>query len=199
MCADHNILENIAVVCQESSNSVHTKCIEIICNLTRFPGNIGPLSRSGSVFGALCSCGISNNHEDRLWAMRSIQNMTSDSSCKIRLAGDSMLEIIRCSAENLQNADENEAAVAALANLCTDAAAVLQITNSKKIVPTLIQIAHSNEFSPELHFHACNAVCRISIWLQKFASAATVVADGTCSDSLPTLTAKGHMRWDYIE
>ena len=198
MCADHNVIENIAVVCQESSNPVHTKCIEIICNLTRFTGNIAALSRSGSVFDALCSCGISAINEDRLWTMRSIQNMTADSSCKIRLATDPILEMIRSSAENLERTEESEAAVAALANLCTDAASVLQVANCKKLLPTLINAAYSSEYEPEVNFHACNAISRISIWLQKFAGATNVV-DESFKEQLPTFTTRGHMRWDCVE
>lgn len=128
--------------------------------------------------------------------MRSIQNMTADSSCKIRIATAPILEMIRCSAENLDYEDESEAAVAALANLCTDASSVLQVTNCKKVVPTLISIAHSSEYSPEVHFHACNAISRVAVWLQKFASATTADSD---SEPLPTMIGKGYMRWDCVE
>ena len=169
-----------------------------MCNLTRFPGNIEALSRSAIVFDALCSCGLSESDQDRLWTMRAIQNMTSDSSCKQRIAGEPMIEIIRCSAMKIEKKDENEAAVAALANLCTDADSVLQLTNCKKILPSLIAIAHSSEFSPEVHFHACNAISRVAVWLQKFA-AATTVPDASSLAPLPTMIVKGHMRWDCVE
>ena len=198
MCKDHNIIENIAVVTQEKSSTVHTKCIEILCNLTRFPGNNSALSRSVQVFDALNTCGASDFDEDRLWTMRSLQNMSADPSCRVKLATASILEMMRTSAANLRQKDEHEAAVSALANLCTDASTAVQVANSNKVLPTLISIANNTEYSPEVQFHACNAISRIAVWFQTFASA-TTIPDVTNYDELPTLEAKGHMRWDCVE
>ena len=93
---------------------------------------------------------------------------------------------------------EHEAAVSALANLCTDVAAVVQVANSKMVVPILIRIANNEECSPEVQFHACNAISTIAAWFQTFASA-TSFPEIINSDPLPTSTAKGCMRWDFDE
>jgi hypothetical protein len=198
MCSDHKIIENIAIVSQETTSTVHTKCIEILCNLTRFSGNNSALSRSAQVCDALLTCGVSDIDEDRLWTMRSLQNMSADPSCKSGIATPSVIEMLRVSAVNLEQVNEHEAAVAALANLCTDASTVVQLANSKMIIPTLIRIAHSTDYSPEVHFIACNAISRIAVWFQTFASA-TPVSDDTNYDPLPTMEAKGYMRWDCVE
>lgn len=193
MCADHNIIENIAAVVQDISSSLHTKCIEILCNLTRFSGNAGVLSRSLPVYDALCICGTSHSNEGRLWTMRSLQNLTADPSTKARLATPAIIDMLRVAATNLDSS-EHEAAVSAIANLCTDAVSVVQLTNSKGVVPTLIKIAHNRSYSPEAHFHACNALSRIGVWFQTFASVTSAPAENF--SPFPTMVVKGNMRWD---
>jgi hypothetical protein len=172
--------------------------MEIICNLTRFPGNAAPLSRSHRVVEAFRVCGGSEIKENRLWTMRSLQNLTADASCKLKFATVSIIEMLRISASNLEDEGENTAAISALANLCTDAAAVVQLSNSKSVIPTLISIAHNRDFGPEVQFHACNAMSRIAVWFQSFA-AATKNSDCNNVAPIPTLGVKGNMRWDCNE
>lgn len=198
MCKDCSIIENISVVCHDTTRVVHTKCIEILCNLTRFQGNIGALFSSVQVSDALFICGSSPVGEDRLWTMRSLQNMTADSSCKSRLATSSIIKMLCVSATKLEDADEHEAAVASLANLSTDASAVVQMANSKICVSTLISIANDDKYSSKVQFHACNSIARIAVWFQKFAGLAEVT-NAFNLPAIPTFEPKGHMRWDYNE
>jgi hypothetical protein len=166
--------------------------------LTRFPGNILALSRSSEVFDALCTCGTSSIDEDRLWTMRSLQNMTADATCKSRLATDTIIDLLRDSILKLELKDEHEAAISALSNLCTDASTIVKISNSKSVIPTLINVAHTAEYSPEVQYIACNAISRIAVWFQTLAGMTTVPDSSECHP-LPTMETKGNMRWDFQE
>ena len=130
--------------------------------------------------------------------MRSLQNLTADPSCKVKFATIPILDILRASALKLEKKEENESAVATLANLCTDTTAVVRLANSKAILSTLIRVAYSDDSPPEMQFHACNAISRIAAWCQTFASA-TTFDEIKNKDPLPTMVAKGSMRWDLAE
>ncbi len=166
--------------------------------MTRFPGNIEALSRSSQVFEALCACGTSSIDEDRLWTMRSLQNMTADASCKSRFTTATVIDLLRVSALNFELKDEHEAAISALANLCTDASAIVKLSNSKNVIPTLIHVAHTADYSPEAQYLACNAVSRIAVWFQTLAGMTTVQDSSQCNP-LPTMETKGSRRWDFHE
>ncbi len=59
---------------------LNTKCIEIICNITRFHANNSDMARNDILVETLLKCGKSKVVADRVWALRSFQNMAADSS-----------------------------------------------------------------------------------------------------------------------
>lgn len=97
---------------------LHTKCIEILFNITRFPANNAEMSRDGMLVDTLCKCGKSKTVEDRVWALRALQNMASDSAGKVILANSKILTLLSICA--MRQDEEQAAAVAALYNLTTE-------------------------------------------------------------------------------
>lgn len=107
----------MAVSCDFDS-PLNTKCIEILCNITRFHANNADLARNAVLVDTLLKCGKSKVEEDRVWALRSFQNMTSDSSSKTILATSKILTLLSICA--MRKNEEQEAAVAAIYNLSTE-------------------------------------------------------------------------------
>lgn len=104
----------------EFSTPFHTKCLEILCNLTRFPSNNTVLAHNPVLVDTFVNCGKSKSPQDRVWAMRGLQNLASDSSSKLILATKTILTLLSiCAVRN--HYDEQVAAVATLYNLSTDA------------------------------------------------------------------------------
>ena len=105
-------------VSREFDCPLHTKCTEIICNITRFHANNADLARDAVLVETLLKCGKSKTVEDRMWAMRSFQNISSDSSSKAILANGKILTLLSICA--MRKDDEQEAAIATLYNLSTE-------------------------------------------------------------------------------
>lgn len=188
------MLKNILAVCVDFANPINTKCIEIICNLTRFPANCYGLSRSSLVTSTLVKCTKSKAPHDRLWALRSLQNLSSDSSSKVVLATTKVLTTVStCTMRS--NLDEKTAAVAILYNLSTDAGAVVPMTNTKNVVATLVHLAHNSESPTEIRRMACDALATIGLWLQTLAAEGKVPV-GMKKVPLPSHTSTGWEKWD---
>jgi len=193
--ADNEVLiDGIVDVCREFDNPIHTKCIEIICNLSRFPSNNASMARNETLVDTLVKCGKSKTLEDRIWAIRTFQNMASDSTSKVLLATGRILTLLSiCSMR--KDYDEQLAAVAALYNLSTEPGAVVPLTNTKNVVATLVHLAHNAISTPEIRQMACDALATIGLWLQTLAGSGTVPV-GVPKVLLPSHQTTGWQRWD---
>ena len=175
-------------------NPIHTKCLEILSNLTRFPANNGHLTRFDGVVETLVNAASSPLTEVRMSALRSLQNMSADPSSKAMLATGSVLNLLTASAMR-KDLTEKEVAVAALYNITTEPGAVTAITNTKNVVATLVHLAHSPDSSSEVRLRACEALATISLWLQTLAGTGKV-PEGITNIPLPSQKTTGWERWD---
>jgi hypothetical protein len=111
-------MDSLMTISCNFDSPLHTKCIEIICTLTRFPANTPQMARDDVLVDTLFKCGKSRTVEDRVWAMRALQNMASHSANKIVLANSKILTLLSICA--MRQDDEQVAAVATLYNLSTE-------------------------------------------------------------------------------
>jgi hypothetical protein len=175
MCNNEKILKNLALNCQDIDDPVHSRCMEALCHLTRFPENNDILADCEEVKEALCKCGTSVSSTDRLWALRAMQNITAHSSKRGFFANNEVLQLLCLSAEQLDLVDEHETAISVLGNLCTDPIAVVQITNTENVMKVLVRVANDNDYHTEIQFVACDALSTIAMWIQRVARAGTVL------------------------
>lgn len=194
LAQDSQMLENIVVIASLFDNPLHTRCIEIICNLTRFPSNNARLASNSKVVDTLLQCGKSKTPEDRLWAIRTIQNLCSDAGSKVTLATGPILSMLSTSAMR-KDYEEQYAAVGALMNLSTEPGSIVPLTNTKTVVATLVHLAHSPNTPAQVRKIACDSLATIGLWLQTLASAGTVPEEIPFSP-LPTHSATGWLRWE---
>ena len=194
LCSDSNLVEALVTVASEAENPLHSKCLEIICNLTRFPSNTSFMTRYAGLIEVLVVAADSPIELDRIFALRSLQNMSADSSSKALLATESVLnKITVCALRN--NPEEKEASVAFLYNVSTEPGAVVAITNTKNVVATLVHLAHHPDSSSDIRLMACDALATISLWLQTLAGTGRVPKD-LPNIPLPSHKTTGWNRWD---
>jgi hypothetical protein len=194
MCKNTQLIDCIVTLGGILDNPLHTRCIEILCNLSRFPSNNSRLASNPKCVDTLMCCGKSKIAEDRMWAIRTIQNMCSDASSKVTLATGPMLSVLSMAAMR-KDCDEQLAAVGALMNLSTEPGSIVPLTNTKTVVATLVHLAHSPNTPSAVRKIACDSLATIGLWLQTLASAGTV-PDEIPFSPLPTHTAMGWLRWD---
>jgi hypothetical protein len=185
---------SLVMVGREFDNPIHTKCIEMICNLSRFPTNTAKLARNNALIDTLVKGGKSKNLDDRIWSMRSLQNIASDSTSKVILANSRILTLLSiCSMR--KDYEEQVAAVAALYNLSTEPGAVVPLTNTRNVVATLVHLAHNAVSTPEIRKMACDALATIGLWLQTLAGSGSVPT-GVTGAPLPSHQTTGWQLWD---
>lgn len=194
MCKNAQLLDCIVFLAGIPEHPLHTRCIEIICNLSRFPSNNARLAANPKCVDTLLHCGKSKIAEDRMWAVRTIQNLCSDASSKVTLATGPMLSVLSTAAMR-KDYEEQFAAVGALMNLSTEPGSIVPLTNTKTVVATLVHLAHSPNTPSAVRKIACDSLATIGLWLQTLASAGTVPEEIPFSP-LPTHSATGWLRWD---
>jgi hypothetical protein len=192
--ANETLIDSVVKVSKEFDNPIHTKCIEIICNISRFPSNTADMARNDSLVNVLIKCGKSKKLEDRIWALRTLQNIASDSTSKVILANTRVLTLLSICAMR-KDYDEQVAAVAGLYNLSTEPGAVVPLTNTRNVVATLVHLAHNAVSTAEVRQMACDALATIGLWLQTLAGCGTVPS-GVKKILLPSHATTGWERWD---
>ena len=106
----------IVLVSQEFNAPLHTKCIEVLCHLTRYIGNNYALARKKGMVHTLIKCGQSKVPDDRTWAIHAFQNLTALESNRVGLSTKTILTVLIISA--MPNGLEDQlVAVGALLNL----------------------------------------------------------------------------------
>ena len=188
------LLDSVVKVSKEFENPIHTKCIEILCNFSRFPSNTADMARNDALVNTILKCGKSKKLEDRIWALRTIQNVASDSASKVLLANSRVLTLLSICAMR-KDFDEQVAAVAGLYNLSTEPGAVVPLTNTRNVVATLVHLAHNTVSRPEIRNMACDALATIGLWLQTLAGSGKV-PPGVTKVLLPSHSTTGWDRWD---
>jgi len=194
LCASNTLLFCLVAVSKEVTNPIHTKCLEIFANLTRFPHNNASLVDYPGLIDSLITNGSHKNDTDRLLAMNIFQNLSSETSGKSTLASSSVLELLIASMMRPQY-KEQLAATATIYNISTEPGAVVPLTNTKNVVATLVHVAHSPSSALEVRLIACDALATLGLWLQTLAGAGTV-PDGVKASPLPTYITYGWQRWD---
>ena len=194
LCANDNLLSSLISCCREVENPMHTKCMEILANLTRFPHNNARLVQFPGLIEALLLNGAHEDDFDRLWSMRTLQNLSSDPSAKTILSSSSVLELL-CTNMMGRGYEEQLAALSALYNISTEPGAVVPLTNTKNVVATLVHVAHNPSSMMEVRTIACDTLSTIGLWLQTLSSAGTV-PQGVKAVPLPSYVATGWQRCD---
>jgi hypothetical protein len=194
LVTNQNLVQSLIEVSTEFETPIHTKCIEILCNLTRFPANSELLARNSELIDALVRCGKSKDQDDRIWSMRSFQNLGADSACKAVLANSQILTLLSICAMR-DNYDEQHAAIASIFNLSTEPGAVVALTNTRNVIATLVHLAHNHSSAREIRRMACDALATIGLWLQTLAGSGTIPKDIE-HVFLPTHTSSGWEKWD---
>ena len=194
LCENTTFLESISAVCLETENAIHTRCLEILCNLTKLPSNNAILSQNSNAMNALVKgSSISNVKDDRIWSMRAIQNITADTSSKEIVSTSQIIELLSKAAT--RGEAEQEAAVASMLNLSTDPVAIIRLMSTKKIVATLLQLAHSSKFSEDITIMACDTLATMAFQLQSFAANGSQPSKHPVT-LLPSLLSTGWLRWN---
>ena len=173
---------------------IHSKCLDILCNISRLQVNNSILTRFDGIIGTLVSAAMSSKAENRIAALRTLQNMSADPSSKTVLATSQVLNLMTSCAMR-KDMDEKDIAVATLYNITTEPGAVTAITNTKNVVATLVHLAHSPDSSSDVRLLACEALATISLWLQTLAGTGKV-PDGIVNAPLPSQKTSGWERWD---
>ncbi len=194
LCKNEQLLNSLITVAGAIESPIHTRCLEILCNFTRFPSNNARLAAIPKCIDALLLCCKSKTAEDRMWSVRTIQNLCSDASSKVGLATGAVLTALSTAAMRKDH-DEQYAAVGALMNLSTEPGSIVPLTNTKTVVATLVHLAHSPNTSSAVRKLACDSLATIGLWLQTLASAGTVPPEIPFSP-LPTHSATGWLRWE---
>jgi hypothetical protein len=188
------LMDCLIAVSKEYDNPMHTKCLEILCNLSRFPSNNAVMAKHPGLVDTLVVTGRAKCDADRVWSLRTLQNLSSDVAGKTILANCVVLELLSVSVMRKQF-DEQRAAVATLYNLSTEPGAVVSLTNTKNVVATLVHVAHSPDSPSAVRLMACDALATLGLWLQTLAGAGTVPED-VQQVPLPSYATSGWRRWD---
>jgi len=187
-------MHNLLLVAVDHDSVLHTKALEILCNLTRFPSNTSFMTRCENLVDTLVAAADSSIQEDRVAALRALQNLSADSSSKALLASEAVLNSMTACALR-DNPEEKEAAVALLYNVSTEPGAVVSITNTKNVVATFVHLAHHPDSPSNIRLMACDALATISLWLQTLAGTGKVPKD-MANVPLPSMKTSGWERWD---
>mmetsp|Transcript_32600 Transcript_32600/g.54608 ORF Transcript_32600/g.54608 Transcript_32600/m.54608 type:complete len:196 (+) Transcript_32600:275-862(+) len=194
MCSSNTVLFNLVATSKEFDSPLHTKCLEILANLTRFPQNNVILAEYPGLIDSLLINGNQEDDVDRLWSMRALQNLSSEPSAKTILATNSLLELLSVNIMR-QKYEEQFAATAALYNISTEPGAVVPLTNTKNVVATLVHVAHNPTTESSVRLMACDTLATLGLWLQTLSGAGTVPAD-VKPVPLPTYVTSGWKRWE---
>jgi hypothetical protein len=174
----------------EIMNPVHSKCLEIMRNLTLLPSNCSILSHADGVITSFTASANSQYPENRIAALRGLQNLSGDASSKSVLASAHVLHLLTSCAIR-SDPDEKEAAVATLYNITTEPSTVVAITNTRNVIATLVHIAHHAETASHVRLLACEALATTSLWLQ------TLAGTGTCPEDVPNVLLPSHKTYGW--
>jgi hypothetical protein len=198
MCKSENVLNVLSSCSLDLSDQVHSRCMETIYHLSRFPGNTDILAENSAAMNAINSNCSSFSPEDRMWSLRAMQNISAYSNKRAMFATTDTLANLCKSAQKMELVEEHEAAISIISNLCTDPSSAVVIVNAEMAVKVLVMVANDIDYSPEIQVVACDALATLSMWLQRVARAASV-PENYSFEPLPTLKTTGYMRYNTEE
>ena len=178
---------------QQFDHPMHTRCLEITCNLTRLPPNNEILAEHPSVVPVMLRLATAENEEDRVWALRMLQNISASKSGKQVLVSTFALELLSMSVLRTQ-AEEQKAAMAALFNLSTDPGCLMAIAGTRDVLSSLVLVSQDMNIMSDVRLMACDTLSTIGLWFQKLAGVNTV-PDGA-EEAIPSNVTVGWNRWD---
>lgn len=193
MCHNLSLLEALLILSQKFEHAMHSRSLEILCNLTRLPSNNEILAEHPSVVPVMLRLSTSGNEEDRVWALRMLQNISASKAGKQVLVSTFALELLSLSILRAQ-AEEQKAAMATLFNLSTDPGCLMAITNTRDVLSSLVLVAQDMNIMSDVRMMACDTLATIGLWFQRLASTSTV-PDGVKEKSIPSHATFGWNRW----
>lgn len=173
---------------------MHSRCLEILCNLTRLPANNEILAEHPSVVPVMLRLSTSEKAEDRVWALRMLENISASKAGKQVLVSTFALELLSMSVLRTQ-VEEQKAAMAALFNLSTDPGCLMAITSTRDVLSSLVLVAQDMNTMSDVRIMACDTLATIGLWLQKLAGKGTV-PDGVKERAIPSNVTFGWNRWE---
>ena len=195
MCNDEKLLFNITKCAGSLSDPIGGRCMEILAHLSRLPSNAEFLCSIPGIHDAISSCGLSDNEDERIWGLRTLQNLSAFASKKGNLLTNEIVRFLCKSMNSIESEEEYSTAVAVVTNFCTDPSAVVHLTNAKGMLFSIINVANSPEYHAEVQYNACDALASMSVWIQRSARG-SCIPEGFSKDALsPTLQQSGYMRY----
>jgi len=163
-----SFLDAIVTLCNNSRSPMYSHCLEILCHLTRFPGNVDILASRASVIKILITSGKARTVRERLWALRSFQNLAFDSVSRISLATDPVLVLLStCAFQGTK--EEQDAAMGAIMNIALEPGTIISLTNTKSLIAILVNITNNTEPSSEVCVRARRTLKVIGTWINTLA------------------------------
>jgi hypothetical protein len=165
---DDSFLDAIVALCSNSRSPMYAHCLEILCHLTRFPGNVDILASRASVIKILITSGKARTVKERLWALRSFQNLAFDSVSRISLATDPVLDLLStCAFQGTK--EEQDAAMGAIMNIALEPGTIISLTNTKSLIAILVNITNNTEPSSKVCIMARRTLTLIGTWINTLA------------------------------
>jgi hypothetical protein len=147
-----------------------------------------------SLVPTLLHTAASEGDEDRVWALRMLQNISASKGGKNTMSTEFALELLSMSVLRTQ-ADEKKAAIAALYNLSTEPGCIVALTNTKDVVSSLVIVANDPNTQSDMRLMVCDTLATLGLWLQTLAGEGTVPLE--VNDALlPSFKTAGWNRWD---
>ena len=148
LCKDKDFLDAIISLCSNSRSPMYKRCLEILAHLTRFSGNDEMLASNSDVTKVLLTSGKANGLDERLYALRSFQNISAVcGESRIILATDTILSLL-VSASFQSTKEEQEIALRTIFNLALESGTLVNLTNTKNFTAVLINVINSADSSP---------------------------------------------------
>lgn len=165
LCKEKAFLDAILTLCSNPTSPMYKRCLEILCHLTRFSGNNEILASNGDVTKVLVTSGKTNGLDERLYALRSFQNISAVcTESRVILATDSILSLLVSAA--LEGAtEEQEIALGTIFNLALEPGTLVNLTNTKNFTAVMINVVNSKETSPTSCHMARQILRLVAKWM----------------------------------
>jgi hypothetical protein len=168
-------------VSKKQKSPAHSRALTILAHLTRHPMNCHHLTfHYIQLLPMLQTATESSDADARKYALRALQNLSMNNSCKTTIAHtDKMIASLtdRCNGETNE---EVHAAVATIQNLSDEPANLIQFTIVRHCIGTVMSIARSNKARMDegietkfTQFMAQNTLAKLSYWLRKIATSSS--------------------------
>ena len=169
LCKDKAFLDAIISLCRNPRSPMYKRSLEILCHLTRFPGNNEILASNSDVIKVLVTSGKVQGLDDRLYALRSFQNISAAcAESRIILATDPILSLL-VSVSLKSTKEEQEIALGTIFNLALEPGTLVNLTNTKNFTAVLINVINSPESSPA-PCHVARQILRlVAKWMNTLA------------------------------